>query len=106
MLIGLSLSFCVADIIKGLINRDEVRYIISGTRIRNNVDLADVLDNYARFYWQDNPELGREIAADFYNRGMLLQPRLFGGSPPSTAEGWWMAMQPRIVCWNTLLSAE
>ena len=89
MLIGLSLSFCVTDIINGLVDRNNVIYIISGTRIRNGNEFSRLLDNYSQFYWQDNPELGREIATDFYNQGMLLQPRLVGGEPPEVFDGHW-----------------
>ncbi len=94
MLVGLSLSFCVSDIINGLIDRNDVLYIISGTRVRNGNELADLINNYVRFYWQDNPELGREIALDLFNRGMILQPRLSGGDAPCVVEGRWLTLVP------------
>lgn len=89
MLIGLSLSFCISDIIHGFVNRDDVAYIICGTRIRNGNEFSDVMENYSRFYWDENPELAREIATDLYNRGLLLQPRLTGGEPPVVYNGHW-----------------
>ncbi len=95
MIIGLSLSFCVADIINGLINRDSVDYIIAGTRIRNGEEFKEVLDKYAPLYWSEDPELGKEIATVFYNRGMVLQPRIIGGKAPHIANSsHWLTSPP------------
>lgn len=89
MLIGLSLSFCIADIINGRVNRDDVLYIIAGTRIRNVDEFNRVLDTYADCYWSNLPQLARSIATDFYNQGLLLQPRIQGGMPPTIFDGAW-----------------
>jgi hypothetical protein len=92
MLIGLSLSYCVADIINGIVDKNEVAFIICGTNIRCNHDLEDVLNTYARYYWDntsESTELGKSVAREFYNRGMLLQPRVLGFTAPHIAEGHW-----------------
>lgn len=90
MLIGLSLSYCVADIVNGLVDRNDVAYIIAGTRIRSKADLDGALAVYSFFYWDKNPELGKVIALDFYHRGLLLQPRLLdNGDGPNVNEGHW-----------------
>ena len=89
MLIGLSLSFCVADIIKGLIDKSDVAFIVSGTRIMCEHDLDEVVTTYAKYMWRDNPELGMALAREFYNRGMILQPRVMDYNAPHIAEGWW-----------------
>lgn len=96
MLIGLSLSFCIADIINGRVNRDDVLYIITGTRIRNVNEFNRVLDSYEDCYWTTNPSLGRKIATDFYNRGMLLQPRIQGGDGPAIFDGAWAKVTKEI----------
>lgn len=89
MLIGLSLSFCVSDILNGLIDKNDVAFIISGTRIQCQHDLDDVLNTYARWNWDTNPELGKAIAREFYRDGKIIQPRVLGYNPPHVAEGHW-----------------
>jgi hypothetical protein len=93
MLIGLSLSFCVADIINGRVDIDDVSFIISGTHIRNAEELSDVLDTYTRYYWKDLPQLGRFVATRLYEEGKIIQPRLLGYGVPNTAEGWWAKVE-------------
>jgi hypothetical protein len=89
MLIGLSLSYCVADIINGLVNIDDVAFIVAGTRIRDAADLSDVLDSYARNYWSNLPQLGRSIATQLYEEGKVIQPRVLGLHAYHVADGHW-----------------
>lgn len=89
MLIGLSLSFCVADIINGLVNIDDVAFIVSGTRIRNSEDLSDVFATYARNYWDNLPQLGVSVATRLYEEGKIIQPRLLGLPVHHVADGHW-----------------
>lgn len=96
MKIGLSLSFCVSDIINGLVDKYDVAYIIAGTRIRNNEEFKNVLDTYSGIYWNENPEEGKKIATDFYNSGRLLQPRILGGEPPTVFEGHWATVSHEV----------
>ena len=89
MRIGLSLSFCVEDIIGGRVDGDEVEYIICGTSFRSEREFEQGIQIYSNSYWLEDPELGKEIARRFRNEGKLLQPRLEGHSVPHIAEGWW-----------------
>lgn len=89
MLIGLSLSFCVSDIINGLVNINDVAFIICGTRFRNPEEFEDILDCYARNYWSHLPQLGRFVATRLHDEGRLLQPRLEGCKTPHVVEGHW-----------------
>ena len=97
MLIGLSLSYCISDIINGNVDKNDVAFIICGTRIVSEKDLNDVLDTYAKYDWYANPELGKQIAGDFYIRGKLLQPRVYGFNPPAVNEGIWAKVYGREV---------
>jgi hypothetical protein len=96
MLIGLSLSFCISDIINGRVDKNDVSFIISGTRIMCDHDLSEVIATYAKYNWQTNPELGMEIARQFYNRGMILQPRVLGYNAPHVADGWWAKVEKDV----------
>jgi hypothetical protein len=89
MLIGLSLSYCISDIINGRVDKNDVMFIVAGTRIMCDHDLDSVLENYAKYEWQTDPERGMAIAREFYNRGMIIQPRVLNCNPPHVAEGWW-----------------
>ena len=89
MLIGLSLSYCISDIINERVDKNDVMFIIAGTRIMCDHDLDSVLENYAKYNWQDNPENAKSLAREFYNRGMIIQPRVMDCNPPHVAEGWW-----------------
>ena len=50
-LIGLSLSFCVKDIMNGKVNIDKVKHIRSNCR--NDADWNDVISHYKGIYWKD-----------------------------------------------------
>lgn len=52
MLIGLSLSMCIKDIINGKINIIDVSFIISGTEIINEKDWENMLTFYSNIYWK------------------------------------------------------
>jgi len=80
-LIGLSLSQCVADIIKGNAREDNVEKIIARTAVKNAADLDELINNYRNTYWADNPDLGEEIARRLFEENKVEQPRLLDNSP-------------------------
>jgi hypothetical protein len=58
MKIGLSISLCISDIIKGVVNEKDVKKIIGSTSAAGMKDWEEIIIQYRRFYWQDNPDLG------------------------------------------------
>lgn len=96
MLIGLSLSYCVSDIINGRVALADVAFIVSGTRIRDAEDLADVLDTYARNYWSNLPQLGRSVAMELWDAGKIIQPRVLGLPAYHVADGHWARVTKNI----------
>ena len=78
MKIGLSLSFCVQDIIEGKMDINDVAFIYSGTKAKTKEQWDDVLTHYADCYWQYNKMMGMTIARRLLNDGMIIQPRLEG----------------------------
>lgn len=51
-LIGLSLSFCVQDILTGKISEDRVKVIVSGASgVKTKKGFAKILAQYGKFYW-------------------------------------------------------
>jgi hypothetical protein len=63
-MIGLSLSLCVADILRGRVKEEDVTFIVAGCAIHESdpEHLEYVLSSYAGNYWYPNPEEGKAIA--------------------------------------------
>ena len=79
-LVGLSLSSCIYDILKGKVAIESVVKIITGTRIACGSDLDKVIDQYVDTYWSGhNKQLCLELVEYFLFRGMIEQPRLTNG---------------------------
>lgn len=81
MKIGFSLGRCIRDIVNGDVNYNDVAYIIAATAIRDEEQLKHVIDDYLyrRDYLEGLDEAAcQKIAADLYNTGKVLQPRLQG----------------------------
>lgn len=76
--VGLSLSFCVQDIITGKMDINNVHFISTGTKIENEEQWQWVMDDYSGAYWTMNPELAVKIATQLRDAGKLIQPRLEG----------------------------
>ena len=81
-MIGLSLSLCVKDIISGKEKLNDVEYIISGIKCANEREYQEVLDEYAKTYWNDDPEHGKQIAMYLWNEQKIIQPRWMDMDPP------------------------
>jgi hypothetical protein len=78
MKVGLSLSFCVQDIMNGKVDINDVAFIYSGTYFRNTREWDIGLNQYKEVYWVKNPSEGERIARYFLEKGLIIQPRLEG----------------------------
>jgi hypothetical protein len=74
--IGTSLSLCIASIINGDINPEKVIGIESSTRISNDEELDQVIEEYKKTYWIENPDLAERYAREIYHHKIFYQPRL------------------------------
>ena len=84
--IGLSLSFCVRDIVREKIEVEEIRFIISGCLIRSDKDFEDIIKTYMNAYWNNDPKCER-VARALYGEGKVYSPRLNGNPAPNIAGG-------------------
>jgi len=85
--IGLSLSFCVKDILRGNIKEEEVKEIIAGTDA--SLDQWDeLMKNYKENVWLKNPEECEAIARRLYEAGKIKQPRQEDKKAHHMAGGW------------------
>lgn len=79
--VGLSLSFCVRDIMDGKVAIDDVQFITSGTHATCPEDWDEVIATYRKAYWYKDPDRGEVIARYFIGNGLILQPRMEGNRP-------------------------
>lgn len=92
-MIGLSLSFCVADILYGKVRLEDVKLIITGTACRTPEQWAGLLEQYKQSYWQfderqvANPE---DVLRTLLESGRIYQPRLHDEEPPRIGRGFWV----------------
>lgn len=84
-LIGLSLSFCIKDILNGKVNLDNVAGIFTSTMIKSDDDLIMVIDLYCDTYWANPLEddidtfaRATEVVRELMSSGRIFQPRVMG----------------------------
>jgi len=96
MKIGFSLGRCIRDIAKNEVAVEDVAFIIAATAIRDEEQLARVVEDYM---YRDNYLLGLEemdckaIALNLWISSKILQPRL---------QGLHRHMQPENAVWVDL----
>jgi hypothetical protein len=97
-MIGLSLSFCVQQIIAGEVNIDDVDKIVAGTRAPNSEEWDNILRRYRDHYWTSNPEEGERVARQLIASGKVEQPRVTEGRSPNISNlKIWVDSESEIV---------
>ena len=106
MLIGLSYSRCVRDIVDGTVNINDVLILITRTDFdpHNDEQWADIWHGYHSPYGLSHPEWStyadedeqkfRDVTIKLWQLGKFHQPRRFGAYPPRRAEYWLEAVLP------------
>jgi hypothetical protein len=95
-MIGLSLSFCVKDILDGRVIIDQVGRIITSTCAYNDERWAQLISGYSQSYWAD-------YSADTINgvlarlRPIIEQPRIDNKPHPNIARGHWVENESQIT---------
>ena len=96
MVVGLSLSFCVLDIAKGLVPYNRISEIIASTNFdpHNSTEVAEIKNSYGETYW--NGEL-KSTCLTILDRliadNKLRQPRREGKPITHIARGRWLLKQ-------------
>jgi hypothetical protein len=90
-MIGLSLSFCVQDIIEGRAALEDVEKIIASTRAETPEDWDNLISCYQEYYWRHNPDEGERICRLLLAEGRIEQPRVEGREPHNIAGGHWIS---------------
>jgi hypothetical protein len=98
-LIGLSLSLCIGDIVRGRIDEKSVTCIISGTCMETDEQWERVIERYSEVYWTDydfrgdavsHAEEARKVVDRMRKTGRIIQPRTMGQEPYNIASGHWI----------------
>jgi hypothetical protein len=91
MKVGLSLSFCVKDIIEGNVDESEVDSIIANTAMRTEHDFMQVMDSYCRWYWYLHRIEAIGVCCRLWLAGKIIQPRLTNPMfCNDLTDGWWV----------------
>lgn len=96
MLIGFSISKCIADIMEGKVDPDNILIIIGRTYF--DLDNADELiagyqSSYGPWYDYDKDKL-KNILTKLWREGKIHQPRQYGTQPPA---------MPRAKVWAQII---
>ncbi len=96
--VGLSLSFCVSDILRGKIKEEEVKEIIAGTNTSPE-QWDELMKSYKESYWRENPDEGEAIARRLFEAGKIRQPRQEGKATHNIASGYWIEAD-KVADWE------
>lgn len=83
MLIGLSVSKCISDIMEQKVNPDDVLVIIGRTHFNlEQIDSLIAQYQYYRSEWYDyDRDKLRDLLISLFKEGKIHQPRQFGAQP-------------------------
>ncbi|MBU0978490.1 hypothetical protein KKF92_01540 [Patescibacteria group bacterium] len=101
--VGLSLSFCVRDIMDGEVQEQDVIQIISSTYARSPQEWDEVIARYKQNYWHVDPTKGEEICRRLLVAGKILQPRVEGHEGPlghQIDQGFYWLSADQVAEWK------
>lgn len=87
--IGLSLSFCIKEILLGKVDLADVEYISTATMCKTEADWNLLVENYSRVYWKMDPSRAALILSQLRKEGRIYQPRIYGNEPEPIHNGYW-----------------
>ena len=92
-MIGLNLSFCIADILTGKVKLEDVELIITGTACRTPDHWESLFEQYKQTYWlHDESHVAdpKQVLDYLLLSGKIYQPRLHDEQPPRIGRGYWV----------------
>lgn len=101
MKIGFSFGRCVRDIVKGIVDYDDVYMVVSQTMIFDSSQIEDMVDEYLHrpdYLMGLDANECYDAARQLYLDGKLHQPRCHGRYPRIIVEdAVWMDIMPTIM---------
>ena len=74
-LIGTSLSMCLRDIVKGLVNEEHVALIVTGTKRDFESESTHYAEQDCPDLYKESEEVAHEILDRLWKQGRIHQPR-------------------------------
>lgn len=96
-MIGLSISFCISEMVSGVVNPSTVEKIIGGTAAAPE-HIDELVAEYRRSYWSwnGNPDEAERLFRELLAAGRIEQPRLVDGRFPMIYNGHWVESEDQI----------
>lgn len=100
-MIGLSVSFCIRDIVDGTIPLNSVEKIIGGIVARTDREIDKLIEQYCNSYWSKYPEKAENVFRQLLAEGKIKQPRLVNDRhfPNIGNHKIWVETEEEII-WN------
>ncbi len=98
-MIGLSVSFCIRDIVSGTVPLAKVQKIIGGTSILIEQGIDEFVKYYCQVYWHEYAEEAERVFRQILAEGKIEQPRLLDKNHfPNISNGkLWVENEQEIV---------
>lgn len=96
-LTGLSLSYCVKDIVAGRVPYDAVDHIVASTAAASPAAWDELIAQYKNVYWHVHQDEADRVVRRLLAEGKIDQPRLRGQEHHSIASGHWMDVTTQEV---------
>ncbi len=97
-MIGISVSFCVRDIVTREVAIDQVEKIVGGTSCSDSVAWNRCIETYRKSYWRDSPDECEAVLRKLLAEGKIFQPRLENGKYPLILNGaHWVDTESEIM---------
>ena len=95
-MIGLSVSRCVADIVKSKVKIEDVEKIVGGTSARDEASWDLLMKQYCQKNWSEWPDEAERVCRALLAQNKIEQPRLTGGRRPLVTDSHWVASEDQI----------
>lgn len=100
MKIGFSFGRCVRDIVEGKVDINDVAFLITATRVRDEEHISQVIRTYmdeSTYLMGLDYDQCMKVALELWNTNRVLQPR---------AQGMHRHMQPESSIWVDMFPTE
>lgn len=98
LLVGLSLSQCIKDIIEDKVSEDQVLLIVAGTN-HNLKNPQLIMEYYKNTDWRADPQYAEHVLTRFIHEGKIIQPREFGLPYHNISRGHWAVVSVLTTQW-------
>ncbi len=99
-MIGISVSFCIKDIVTCRMPLEKVEKIISGIIAPTPEHLEEMLFQYKQGCWREYPEKAEVIFRQLLGEGKIEQPRLVNNNHFPVFDHHWVENEDQIAWYD------